>query len=134
MASARLQRRIAGGVTAIRLLFGKKANPNAKANDGSTPLIAAVRDGKLGAATLLLEHGADANLADANQNTPLMIAAEGNAFIKSSADFISLLLAHGAKTSLADSQGRTALARATENKNQPAIDVLNKAAAPAPKN
>ena len=115
----------------MRVLFGKKADPNAKANDGSTPLLAAVTGGKLGAATLLLEHGADPNIADTNQVTPLMVAAEGNAFIKSSADFVSLLLSRGAKPNLTDSQGRTALARATEAKNQPAIDLLSKA---APKN
>lgn len=109
---------------AMRLLFDQKANPNVKANDGSTPLLAAVTAGKLGASTLLLEHGADPNLPDANLNTPLMIAAEGNYFIKSSADFVSLLLAHGAKTNLTDSQGRTALARATASKNAPAIDLL----------
>ena len=109
---------------AMRLLIEKKANPNSKASDGSTPLLAAVTGGKLGAATLLLDHGSDPNLADASLNTPLMIAAEGNPYIKSSADFISLLLAHGAKTNLTDSQGRTALARATASKNEPAIDLL----------
>jgi len=109
---------------AMRLLFDKKTNPNVKATDGSTPLLAAVTGGKLGAATLLLDHGADPNLADAGLNTPLMIAAEGNLYIKSSADFVSLLLAHGAKTNLTDSQGRTALARATASKNGPAIELL----------
>ena len=92
---------------------------------GAEPLLEAVTYNKLGAATLLLERGADANLADANGTTPLMVVAEGNGYIKSPTELIFLLLAHGAKRELTDSQGRTALARATAAKNTAAIDQLS---------
>jgi ankyrin repeat protein len=115
-----------GKEDALRLLLDKNANPNLKANDGSTPLNEAVTFNKLGAATLLLERGADANLADANGNTALMIVAEGNGYIKSTAELISLLLSHGAKKDLMDGQGRTALGRATAAKNAAAMELLKK--------
>jgi ankyrin repeat protein len=115
-----------GKEEALRLLLDKKANPNLKANDGSTPLNEAVTYNRLGAATLLLERGADVNLADANGNTALMIVAEGNGYIKSTAELISFLLAHGAKKDLMDGQGRTALGRATAAKNTAAIEALGK--------
>jgi ankyrin repeat protein len=115
-----------GKEDALRLLLDKKANPNLKANDGSTPLNEAVTYNRLGAATLLLERGADANLADANGTTALMIVAEGNGYIKSTAELISLLLAHGAKKDLMDGQGRTAIGRATAAKNAAAMEALKK--------
>jgi ankyrin repeat protein len=108
----------------MRLLLEKKANPNLKASDGSTPLIEAVSNGKMAAAKLLLDNGADVNLASANGLTPLLIAAEGNSYIKSPSEMISLLLAHKADTKAVDSQGRTPLALATANKNAPAIELL----------
>lgn len=114
-----------GKEDAMRALVEKKANVNLKASDGSTPLLEAVTYGKMAAATLLIAKGADVNEADASGNTPLMVAAEGNPYIKNSAEFISLLLAHGAKPDAADGRGRTALARATEAKNTAAIAALN---------
>ena len=78
----------------------------------------------MAAAKLLLDSGADVNLASANGLTPLLIAAEGNSYIKSPSEMISLLLAHKADTKAVDSQGRTPMALATANKNTPAIDLL----------
>jgi ankyrin repeat protein len=43
----------------IRLLLGRGANPNARASDGSTALLAAARFGNVGAMRLLLNRGAD---------------------------------------------------------------------------
>ena len=82
-----------GKVDAMRMLLEKKANPNQKTTDGSTPLLAAVA-GKVEAVTLLLDHGADANLADANGVTPLKRAGEGAPNTKE--QIISLLRAHKA--------------------------------------
>lgn len=110
----------------MTLLLDKEANPNLQANDGSTALLQAVTYGRLAAATLLLSRGANVDLADASGNTPLMVAAEGNPYIKSTTDFITLLLAHKAQPALVDNRGRSALARATENKNTAAIETLNK--------
>jgi ankyrin repeat protein len=70
-----------GKVDAMRMLLEKKANPNQKSKDGSTPLLVAVA-GKLDAVTLLLDNGADANQVDANGVTPLTRAGEGDASTK----------------------------------------------------
>jgi serine/threonine-protein kinase len=113
-----------GKVDAMRLLLEKKANPNLKALDGSTPLIEAVANGKMAAVKLLLDSGADVNLAAANGLTPLLIAAAGSPYITSPSEMITLLLAHKADSRAVDSQGRTPLALATANKNAPAIEVL----------
>jgi uncharacterized protein len=96
------------------------------ANDGSTALLQTVTYGRLGAATLLLSRGANVDLPDASGNTPLMVAAEGNPFIKSTAELITLLLAHKAQLTVVDNRGRSALARATESKNTAAIEILSK--------
>jgi len=106
------------------LFYGERPPAPLKAGDGSTPLLEAVSNGRLGAATLLLERKADVNLADGNGNTALMIAAEGTPHIKQPAEMVSLLLNRGAKTNLKDGSGRTALARATETKNTAAIELL----------
>jgi ankyrin repeat protein len=115
-----------GKIQAMTLLLDKGANPNLQANDGSTALLQTVTYGRLGAATLLLSRGANVDLPDASGNTPLMVAAEGNPFIKSTADLITLLLAHKAQLTVVDNRGRSALARATESKNTAAIEILSK--------
>lgn len=113
-----------GKVDAMRVLLDQKANPNLRANNGSTPLIEATTNAKLEAAQLLIEHGADVNTGDANQTTPLMIAAQTSPYIKDPVPFIKLLLEHGAKRGLTDSQGRVALQRAVESKNAAAVELL----------
>jgi len=84
----------------------------------------AVTFAKLGAAELLIDHGADVNLSDANDSTALMLAADASPYIRDPAVYIKLLLDHGAKKSAVDSHGRTALQRATESKNAAAIEAL----------
>jgi ankyrin repeat protein len=110
----------------MTLLLDNGANPNLQANDGSTPLLQAVTYGRLGAATLLLSRGANVDLPDASGNTPLMVAAEGNPYIKSTADFITLLIAYKAQLTLVDNRSRSALARAIESKNTAAVEMLKK--------
>jgi ankyrin repeat protein len=108
----------------MTLLLEHQANPNLRANDRSTPLMEAVTFAKMGAVKLLIDHGADVSLADANDTTPLMLAAEASPYIKDPAAFIQLLLEHGAKKTAVDSHGRTALQRATESKNAAAMEAL----------
>jgi ankyrin repeat protein len=72
----------------------------------------------------LLDSGADVNLADANGNTALMIAADGNPDANADKRMITLLLEHKARLDPLDRSGRTALARATENNNTAAIQML----------
>jgi hypothetical protein len=105
-------------------LLDNKADPNLQAFDNSTPLLEAVTYSHFPAATLLLDHGAKVDLADASGRTPLMQAAETTPFSDSLRDFMKLLLKHGAQTSLADNRGRTALSRATESKNAEAVGLL----------
>ena len=97
---------------------------NEAGRDGVTPLIAAVAHERLDAAQLLIEHGADVNLADASRNTPLMVAADASPEIKDPAPLIRLLLTHGAKRGLKDSQGRIAFQRAVGSKNAAAVQLL----------
>jgi ankyrin repeat protein len=81
--------------------------------------MAAVANGKLGAAELLIDRSADVNLADSNNTTPLMVAAE-----KQPAEFIKLLVTHGAKRGVKDSRGRIAFQIAVESKNAAAVQLL----------
>jgi ankyrin repeat protein len=75
-------------------------------------------------AQLLISHGADVNMADANAATPLMVAAEKSPRIKDPGHLVKLLLDHGAKPELKDSQGRTAFDLASESKNAAALALL----------
>jgi ankyrin repeat protein len=114
----------AGKMDAMRLLVDHQANPNLRASDFSTPLLAAVSHGRLDAAQLLIDRGADVNLGDSNNTTPLMAAAQTSPDIKNPADFIRLLLKHGAKRGLKDSRGRIAFQLAVESKNADAAGLL----------
>jgi ankyrin repeat protein len=58
-------------------------------------------------ARLLLERGAEINVADSNRQTPLMVAAHGG-----SEEMTALLLKHGAHTEIKDNEGKTALMHA----------------------
>jgi ankyrin repeat protein len=87
-------------------------------------LIEAVTYSRLAAAQLLIDRGADVNLAKSGDTTPLMIAAETSPYIKNPAVLIKLLLDHGANKAAVDSQGRTALQIATESKNEAAASLL----------
>ncbi len=113
-----------GKTGAIGLLANHQANANQRATDFSTPLIESVRHGKLEAAQLLIERGADVNLGDSNGTTPLMIAAETSAVIANPAEFIRLLLQHGAKRGAKDSRGRIAFQIAVASGNAAAVQLL----------
>jgi cytohesin len=67
--------RIEGDDTYLRLLLAHKANPNAADRRGWTPLLNVLANRETGKALLLLDHGADPNLA-MNEWTPLHYAAE----------------------------------------------------------
>ena len=75
-------------------------------------MLAAVTYGRMPALKLLLENGADVDMADAQANTPLMIAAEGTAFMPQNAPLVDVLLGKNAKIEAQDARGRTALYRA----------------------
>jgi ankyrin repeat protein len=77
-----------------------------------TPLLYAARDGRLEAASLLLDAGADINLADGNGITPLI-----NAITNNHADVARLLIDRGADIGARDWYGRTPLWAAVEVRN-----------------
>ncbi|POR35726.1 Uncharacterized protein TPAR_04084 [Tolypocladium paradoxum] len=67
------------------------ASVNARTQEGITPLLASVGQGRLDLARLLLKHGADPNIAAVGGCTPLMIAARNGR-----RDLVEALLASGA--------------------------------------
>lgn len=85
----------------VRLLMERGANPNAvDYMFRDTPIIGA----SAGVTEELLEHGADINAVDANQDTALTCAA-----FNGETDVVRILLEHGANIDAADQDKRTAL-------------------------
>lgn len=89
----------------IQALLEAGADPEATIRgDGQTSLLHAADPVET---CLLLAYGADANIQDARNGTPLMLSAEVGNVAK-----IGILLEAGANPDLQDSQGRTALMHA----------------------
>ena len=102
---------------AKRLWFRSFANDETWFDvEGSTPFLRAALAGDLAAMRLLVEHGANANLATKSEDTPLM-AASGigwAAYWTSNAptarlDAVKFCLDHGANVNAKDTKGYTAL-------------------------
>jgi ankyrin repeat protein len=118
----------------IKDLLARGANPNVRANttpfrgffqvsanwanfDGQTPFLRAALSGDVTLMRLLLEHGADPNLATADGATPLMAAAGVNwvvaqTYSRSEREYLEaarLCLEHGADVNAANSQGFSAV-------------------------
>jgi hypothetical protein len=91
------------------------------ANLGWTPLYRTVICGHFEAARYLLEHGADANLSNEQQETPLHQAADHN-----QADIAEALLQAGANPNLQQQEGETPLHLAACKGNLRVIEVLLK--------
>lgn len=86
---------------------------------GETALHIVVRRGDLSYTTFLLQKGADPNIRDRRNNTPLLIAVEtGNA------PLIPLLIAGRANANLANASGVTPLILATQLRNAEAVRLL----------
>jgi ankyrin repeat protein len=79
---------------------------------GLSPLQYAARDGRLEAAKILLDNGADINLVEANGITPLITAIVNNRV-----EMARLLIDRGADIKAADWYGRTPLWAAVETRN-----------------
>jgi len=76
----------------VRLLLENGANPNIRADDGTTPLHAASYCGNLDVVRLLLKSGADVEPDDVKGRTPLQTASEGGHH-----EVAKLLLDHGGR-------------------------------------
>ncbi|CAJ1443455.1 unnamed protein product [Effrenium voratum] len=93
-----------GHVGAAEVLLNAKADPNAQAEDGSTPLHGAAERGHAQVAELLLTHGVNYQSAAAGGRTPLHVAAE-----RGFAEVVEALLANGSDPEERTEEARTAL-------------------------
>jgi ankyrin repeat protein len=93
----------------VRRLLREGADPDAREEDGRTPIFSAVLGGSVGLLGLLLEAGADVNARDENGWTALHFAAH-----EYLPEMATLLLGRGADPNLADDGGCTALWRAIQ--------------------
>ena len=76
------------------ILIANGANPNAKDEDGATPLHLAADRGQRDIVELLISKGGDVNARDDDETTPLYITIE-----EGHTEITALLREHGAKTS-----------------------------------
>ncbi|KAI1324593.1 ankyrin repeat-containing domain protein [Xylariaceae sp. FL0255] len=92
-------------IVRLLLLFG--ADPNTVDTHGVTPLLAALEEGFLDAASILLKYGADTNLPPApDRNTPFIAS-----ILKQDSNFVRLFLMYGADVNYATAGGDTVLTK-----------------------
>lgn len=89
----------------VDFLIKAKANMECKTKEGNAPLHKAVKRGKLEAVRLLCKSGADTNVENNGQATPLMLAA----MHRSAEPHVKVLLKHGADVNKQKDVGYTAL-------------------------
>lgn len=105
----------------VRLLLDSGAAVNdVSADRGYSPLMDAAQKGDEVMCRLLLEHGADVNLASKDGQTALILCAgRGDDHIA------AILYAHGANPSVPDKLGMSALGYAALFKNEKLLDLFN---------
>ena len=104
----------------IETLIDLGANVNAQRTyDKVTPLILSANWNNFMAVYLLLDHGADANIASADGNSPLHTAVSKGFF-----DITKLLVEKGSYVNLQNKEGRTPLFLSVKNKHEQLIKLL----------
>jgi ankyrin repeat protein len=108
----------AGNADIVALLLEQDGIDINRARDqyGSTPLIMAARDNNVVMAQLLMDHGADLEVGDDWNDTPVNIAA-----YRGSLDVLKLLVARGAATNVVNTQGVEALEH-SQNQNHAEVE------------
>ncbi len=107
-------------ISTAKLLIEKKANLEAKDNNGHTTLHKASYLGQLELARLLIDAGANINSKGNFGETPLMLAVQGN-----KPNIVEYLVQQGADTSI-DSKGWTALKLAEQSGYKEIVQILQK--------
>src|SRR5262249_41862080 len=119
----------------VKLALEHGANPNARLKsptlqkyhnggdtqltDGATPPVRAAKNTDLEAMSILLDKGANPNLATRNLTTPLMlVAGVGGAREDASIEAITLFLKHGADVNAFNNTGQTAMHVAVERSDK----------------
>jgi ankyrin repeat protein len=112
-----------GDLVEVRALLAKGENVNGdpKEDEETTPLAAAVENGHIEIARLLLVSGAEVDRADSGKRTPLMMLDDG-----STAAMAALLLSFGADIHQRDDEGNTALILAAEYVDAEVVEALLK--------
>jgi len=104
----------------IRLLIEAGSDVNRSRNDGSTPLIRAVRNGLLDVVNQLMAAGAVIDARDGNGMTALLHAAKW----QSDTAFCTTLLAAGADAAIVDNHGMTAAMHANAQRRDAVAKLL----------
>ncbi|NXH39252.1 ANR26 protein, partial [Dicaeum eximium] len=113
-----------GHADVIRYLAGKNWQLNLPDDLKRTPLMKAVQCQQEKCVAILLEHGADPNLADADGNTALHLAVlSGNTTVA------GLLLEHNASSDAQNQEGYTPLNLAVSTQHEEMLERLLKKAA-----
>lgn len=104
----------------MRALIGRGANVNGSGRPGDVPLLITAMQGNEELAAILLDAGADIEVADSHYGrTPLHWSA-----IRGQSGLASLLLEHGANVSARDQDGHSALYYANRYSNPSVAEVL----------
>jgi ankyrin repeat protein len=98
----------------VRELLAAGADPDARDEDGRTPLSSAVLGGSIGLVGLLVESGADVNARDRHGFSALHFAAQENL-----PEMVRVLLARGADPNAQDEDGSSVLWRAVFSVSAP---------------
>ena len=115
-----------GGEQAVRTLLEAGANPNLTDFGGETPMYWAAARKKMALADLLIEYGADVNLAsERNANSAIFIAARNN-----KPQVVEYYLRHGANLAASNKLGQTALHAAVSGRHLSMVELLLKLGVP----
>jgi ankyrin repeat protein len=114
----------------VKLLLAGGANPNAKGDNGSTPLLAAAANGDSESVEVLLSAGADVNATDSKGNTALLrvLGAEryrgAQTIVEHYPVVVGALLRAKNNVNAQNKDGETALMRAVRRGNAESVRLL----------